>query len=186
MDSLCSLVGDFDTGDWISLAAAVAAWLALLHSIRVTRHSHMLATLAHQRQEPSIELYLAKARLIRASNQPQRVYVFEMLVSNLSVAPNSIKRIELAIEYGERGQPLSHLAVPHSDEVPVATGVSGSEARKLPILIGAGETLSIVAQFLVAEDLLQGGVVESCKVVVTDTYDREVEQKSLLIWGSEQ
>ena len=189
MDWLCSLLQNFETGDWIALIAGVSALFAAWQAYRsnqASRATHLLAVKAHQRQEPSLEVNLANASWVRVSNPAQRVYVFELLVSNLSIVANSIKRIALSIEHGMRGQPLSHVAIPHSHEVPIETGASDSKTTRLPVSIGAGESLSIVTQFLVAEELLQGGAVESCSVVVIDSHDRKVEQKAILLWESEK
>lgn len=89
------------------------------------------------------------------------------------------------MEHGRRDGPLSQLSVPH---VP---GVSGEEGASdpglaLPASIGPGETLSMVARFLVAEELIQEGAVESCSVIVSDSHDCNVEQKAILLWESEE
>ena len=188
MDWLCALTAEFERSDWIALvsaaAALVAAWQAY-RSAQASRKSHLLAAKADQRHDPKIEVNLADARLVRPPDRAERIYVCELLISNLSIVANSIKRISLSMEHGRRDGPLSQLSVPH---VPSGSGEEGASdpGLALPASIGPGETLSMVARFLVAEELIQGGTVESCSVIVTDSHDHDVEQKAILLWESEE
>ena len=180
MNWFCALARELDVGNWIAVVGSAAAWFAAWQAYRsaqASRASQLLAQEALARGEPSIAVYLADARLIHASNRTQRVYVLQLLISNQSIAANSIKRISLSMEHGSPGRPRSHLAVDHSHEVPVATGASDADALKLPVSIGAGESLRAVAQFLVNEELLQGDAVESCSVLVTDSHDRNAKRE---------
>ncbi len=184
---LCALTPEFDPGDWIALIAAVAALAATWQAYRsaqASRKSHLLAVKADQRYDPKIEVNLVGARQICPADRAERIYVCELLISNLSIVANSIKRISLSMEHRGRDGPPSQLSVPHRPGVPDEAGAS-DPALALPASIGAGETLSIVARFLVAEELIRGVAVESYSVVVTDSHDRDVEQRAILIWGSE-
>lgn len=188
VDWLCARTPEFEPSDWIALvataAALVATWQAY-RSAQASRKSHLLAAKADQRYDPKIEVNLADARLIRPAGRAERIYVCELLISNLSIVANSIKRITFSIEHRRRDGPLSQLSVPHVSGVSGEAGAS-DPGLVLPASIGPGETLSMVARFLVAEELIQEGAVESCSVIVTDSHDRNVEQKAILLWESEE
>ena len=162
----------------------LAAWIAAWQAIRSTRLSHRMYSLSiteQRRTEPAVEVYLADSQFVHLPNEQRRIYVFHLLITNKSLAANSIKQVTLSLEYGERGQPLSNVAVPHDSNAASRVGVGAPEVLRVPSPIAGGETISGAAVFNIANALLGNGAVESYTVTVLDAHDRQAHCHAILL-----
>lgn len=91
---------DLTVSDWAAIAAAGAAAMAVLVSIRANRISVealRLAKLEHEARQPQIQLYLLDSFSYAPADESFRVYAFAVSLRNAAAAPNTIPRIELLL-----------------------------------------------------------------------------------------
>ena len=170
--------------EWIALGSMLAAWIAAWQAIRSTRLSrrmYCLSVAEQRRTEPALEVYLANSYIVHLQNEKRRIFVFHLLITNQSLAANSIKQVKLTLEYGQRGQPTSNVAVPHDSNAASAVGVGPLQLLRVPSPIAAGETGSGAAVFPISNALLGNSVVESYTVTVLDAYDRQAHCQAILL-----
>jgi hypothetical protein len=138
--------------------------------------------LGHEaRLRPSLSLYVVDARIRRAREQALRIFVFQLLVSNLSDAVNSLREVRLVIEYSRGQGPLSNVAVPHKlDLAPLLAGVKIPPIQ-VPHEIAAGTALAGVALFEVPDDLLGDARVEAYSLILVDIFGHETSAEALLL-----
>jgi hypothetical protein len=91
---------------WIALGSAGIAAASLWNAImarRIARSSYQLAVEARDRATPSLELYIDYGYIRRLPAPARRVFVFRIVVTNRSDAPNSLKSTRLLIEHQRGG-----------------------------------------------------------------------------------
>ena len=134
-----------------------------------------------RRTEPALEVYLADSRIVYPPNHQRRIYVFHLVITNTSLAANSIKQVTLSLEYRQSGQPPSNATVPHDSNAASMFAVGAPEVLRVPSPIAAGGTVSGAAAFNIATTLLGDGAVESYTVTVLDAHDRRAHCQAILL-----
>ena len=166
-----------------ALAAVVAAW-AGIRRFRVAHRTYSLSVEAERRKEPAVEVYLHDSRILNLPGEERRIYLFHLVITNTSRTANSIKRIELALEYGRRGEPPSNIVIPHDSNAAMAADME-AEVLRVPCSVAAGATIRGAALFPIATGLIGDGVVESHIVTVTDAHDRGVQCQAIMMWEAQ-
>ena len=146
---------------------------------------YSLSVEAERRKEPAVEVYLDDSRILNPPGEERRIYVFRLVITNTSLSPNSIKRIELTLEYGQQGQPPSNVVIHHDSSAAVAASMEATEVIRVPCSIAAGATIAGAALFPIDTGLIGDGVVESHVVTMTDAHDRAVQCHAILLWEVE-
>ena len=106
---------------------------------------------------------------------------FTLVITNTSLAANSIKQVTLSLEYRQSGQPPSNATVPHDSNAASMFAVGAPEVLRVPSPIAAGGTVSGAAAFNIATTLLGDGAVESYTVTVLDAHDRRAHCQAILL-----
>ena len=162
--------------EWIALGsllvACIAAWKAI-QSTRLSRRLYSLAVAEQRRTESALEVYLADALIVHRPREQRRIYMFSLLITNQSLAANSIKQVRLSLEYGQWDRPPSNMVIPHDSSVAGTVDLGETEVLRVPGPMAAGGTVSGVAVFSVANALFGGGAVGSYTVTVLDAHDRQ-------------
>jgi hypothetical protein len=172
------------SGDWIAIISAVAAWLAAwqaFRSSRIARYSYKLALKQEQRLEPSLEVYLVDAYIRRLTPPSRRLFVFQITISNTSFAGNGLKELHLAINCSRRQGPSSVIVVPHKIELGAHLNQSASDILEIPSSIAAHTVIGGLALFEVHDEPLGGLRVESYTLKLLDTYGNETEKEAILL-----
>ena len=181
---MMTAIGGMGVSEWVAVGSMLAAWVAAwqaFRSTRMARRMYSLSVEAERRKESAVEVYLADSRILNPPGEEHRIYVFQLLIANKSLSANSIKRIELALAYGQQGQPPSNVVFPHDASAAMAASMEATEVIRVPCSIAAGATMAGAALFPVATGLIGDGVVESHIVTVTDAHDRDVECHAILL-----
>ena len=176
---------DLDATVWIALGSMVAAFVAAGEAVRSRRISSRMYDIAVREQlrtETPLEVYLADSRLLHVTGEQRRVYVFELLITNKSAAPNSIKQLSLALTYDQQSRPASNLAVQHDpDALKGSPKPQVGDVLSVPRPIGAGEAISGIALFPVADTILDGAPIEMYTVELLDAHERAAECQAILM-----
>ena len=181
---MMTAIGGMGVSEWVAVGSMLAAWVAAwqaFRSTRMARRMYSLSVEAERRKESAVEVYLADSLILNPAGEEHRIYVFQLLIANKSLSSNSIKRIELALAYGQQGQPPSNVVIPHDASAAMAASMEATEVIRVPCSIVAGATMAGAALFPVATGLIGDGVVESHIVTVTDAHDRDVECHAILL-----
>lgn len=186
---MMTAIGGMGVSEWLpilaagvgALAAAVGVGLGF-RRFRLARRAYSLSVEAERRKEPAVEVYLHDSLILNPPGEERRIYVFHLVITNTSRSANSIKRIELALEYGRRGQPPSNVVIPHDSSAAITASMEAAEVIRVPCSIAAGATIRGAALFPIATGLIGDGVVESHIVTVTDAHDRGVQCQAILLW----
>jgi hypothetical protein len=160
--------------------AAASLWNAIL-ARRIAKSSYQLAVEARDRTSPSLELYLDHGYIRRLPNPPRRVFVFRIVVTNRSDAPNSLKLIRLLIEHQRGDGPSSHLEVAPDPACAGALAFSEDDVLKIPTPIAQRAVVAGTLFFPVAQELLADTRIEAYAVSLIDTFDRESLREVLLL-----
>lgn len=182
---LMSAIGGMEVSEWVAVGSMLAAWVAAwqaIRSTRTTRRMYSLSVEAERRKEPAVEVYLADYRMLNPPSEDRRIYVFQLLITNKSLSANSIKGIELTLEYGQPGQPPSNVVIPHDSSAAISASMEATEVIRVPRSIAAGATVAGAALFPVDAGLIGDGVVKSHILTVTDAHDRDVQRHAILLW----
>lgn len=182
---MMSAIGGMAGCEWVAVGSMLAAWVAAWQAFRSTqmnRRMYALAAEAERRKEPAVAVHLADYRMLSPPNEERRIYVFRLLITNKSLSANSIKRIELTLEYGKQGQPPSNVVIPHDSSAAIAASMEATEVIRVPRSIAAGDTISGAALFPIDAGLIGDGVVKSHILTVTDAHDREIQCDAILLW----
>lgn len=148
---------------------------------RIAKGSYQLAVEARDRTTPSLELYIDYGYIRRLPAPPRRVFVFRIVVTNRSDAPNSLKTIRLLIEHRRGDGPPSHLEVTPDSTCAEAIGFSEDDVLKIPTPIAQRAVVAGTLFFPVAQELLADTRIESYAVSLIDTFDRESVREVLLL-----
>ena len=155
-------------------------------SRRIASRMYDIAIHEKFRTETPLDVYLAEALILHVPEKNGRVYVFKLLITNSSAAPNSIKQLLLSFDYDQGNQPASNLAIQHDPNAldPSTTGQVGN-ALSVPIPIAAGEAIAGTALFPVASAILERGPIEMYTVRLLDAHDRAAECQAILLKEAE-
>jgi len=168
---------------WVSfLAVAVAcfaAWQAT-RSAKTAKQAYNLAIEQDQRNRPSLELYLVYAYIRRIEQSDERIFVFQLVVTNKSASRNSIKDLQLVIEHQRKKGPLSNVSIPHDPELNSKLNEK-KDPFQIPFPIEAYSATGGIAIFSVPHDLLSGSRVESYLIKIIDNKDYESEVEAILL-----
>jgi hypothetical protein len=173
-----------EASNWIAIGSAVIALASLWNAImarRIARSSYQLAVEARDRTTPSLELYIDQGYIRRLATPPRRVFVFRLVVTNRSDAPNSLKTIRLLIEHRRGNGPSSHLEVSPDPTCATAFGFTEADVLKTPTPVAQRAVISGTVFFPVARELLADTRIEAYVVLLTDTFGRETPREVLLL-----
>ena len=130
-DRAIASIIDFGAINWIAVCSVLAAFFAAVEARRNRRiASRMYDIAVHEkfRTETPLDVYLACALIPHVPKKNGRFHVFKLLITNSSVAPNSIKQLLLTFDYDQGNQPTSSLAIQHDPNAldPSTTGQVGN------------------------------------------------------------
>lgn len=185
---LTDAIQSLGVAEWIALGsmatALVTAWAAI-RSNRRDGHAYSLSVAEHRRSDPAVSVELANSQVHHLVAEQRRVYVFHLLVTNQSLAANSIKRIHLLLEFGHSDQPASNVTVPHDQTAATDVDLKTTEVFSVPTSIAPGDSIPGVAVFSVSNSLLDDQFVESYVVAVVDAHNHETRCQPMLLWETE-
>ena len=179
-----AFLSKMEFAEWLALISALAACLAAacaLFSWWTSRRMFALAVAEHQSTKPAIELNLASSEAKQLPDDPRKVCILGLLVTNRSLAANSIKELLLSLEYRQDGQPPRNIVCPHDARAAPALGLDDADIFRLPQIIGGGEAISGIALFPVAHALLDETEMATYTVTARDSYDNEARQRVVIL-----
>jgi hypothetical protein len=169
--------------DLVSIISAVAACFAALYAARsskLAKQAYSLALEQDQRNRPSLELYLVNSYIKRIENADERIFVFRLMITNKSASRNSIKGIQLLIEYQRREGPTSNVSIPHNADL-ISTIHENEDPFKIPFNIDHYSAIGGLAIFKVPNEVVRGSSVETYLVRIIDNEDNETELEAILL-----
>lgn len=185
LNRIVASINSFDATIWIAFGSMLAAFIAASEAFRSRRISSRMYDIAVReklRTETPLDVYLVDSLILHIPREQRRVYVFELMITNKSAAPNSIKQLSVSLDYDQQKRPTSNIAIQHD---PVALDSSPTDqvgsALSVPRLIAAGEAISGTALFPVANAILEHGSIEMYTVKVLDAHDRTAERQAILL-----
>jgi len=184
IERIKSVVFQLELSEWIAIVSAVAAcsaaWVAARNR-RLAVRSHALAVAAHKRNEPDLDVYLSDSSVCALPSEQRHIYVFRLIITNRSLAANSVTQLTLFLESGHADAPAPNVFCPHDSSVSGVVGVPTTEVISVPRLLAPGEVISGVALFPIADNLLDYCAMESHTVMVTDAHGRQVHCQAILL-----
>jgi hypothetical protein len=159
----------------VTIASCLAAWVAIIFSYKTLG----IARQQEARCKPSLILSIFESYLNKTKKE--RVYAFMISVSNSSDTDNAIVQTDLRIEYRTDANYLAVVVLPASrqDEKPFINDSSSS--IQLPISVDAHHNATGWIYFHVSEDLIENWIVDSYKIVVTDSHGEKTSIEPTLI-----
>src|SRR5712671_4565898 len=155
---------------WISVAAAIAAWIAATISffnVRTARRSLRLAEAQEERRRPVLTVYLGDGYVRFLTEERARLYAFLLSVGNPSDTNNSVADLALRVNYVTRKGLRTSIEVPRSpSSSPDQWQLDASAILESPTKIDAHQTISGWVQFRIGDDLLGDGIIEDYVIVV--------------------
>ena len=148
---------------------------------RIAKSSYQLAVEARDRTAPSLELYIDSGYVRRVAAPARRVFVFRVVVTNRSDAPNSLKTIRLLIEHRPADGPPSHLQLVADATCAKALGFEEDDVLTVPIAIAQRAVVAGTVFFSVTQELPTETRIEAYTVSLIDTFDRESLKEVLLL-----
>ncbi len=170
--------------DWVTVAAAAAAWVAAwqaIKSARTAKRAYSLALEQERRLLPSLEIYLVDTYIRRLETLNLRLYVFQLMITNKSYAGNSLRDIQLLIQHGQGSTPTSQVAIPHKSDLVTHLPGANQDALQIPSPIAAHAIVGGLALFDVPDDLLRESRIESYNIKVVDSYGHETQLEAILL-----
>lgn len=173
-----------DAGNWIALVSAVMALLSLWNAFaarRIAKRSLALAVAARDATKPSLDLYIDRVYSRRLASPARRVFVFRIVVTNRSDAPNAIKVSRLRIEHRRANGPVSRLDLEADASCGPDLGISIEDTLRVPVSVQQRAVVAGFIFFSVASALLADTTIEAYTVSVIDTFDKESQKEVLLL-----
>lgn len=170
--------------DWIAIGSAVAAAIAALEayrSRRVSRRAYNLALQQEARLEPSLALHLVEGEVRRLGVGAPRIYIFQIVVTNVSDASNSVRRADLLVELGRGDGPPSNLVVPHRVDLKARLTKLACDPLQVPCEIPARNSLGGLVLFEVPSELLRDSRIEAYTLQITDIYDNRTSREVIFL-----
>jgi hypothetical protein len=174
----------FDAGNWIAIGSAAIALLSLWNAFmarRTANRSYTLAVEARDAAKPSLDLYIDRGYIRRLTGPARRVFVFRIMVTNRSDAPNAIKSVRLLIEHRRGDGLMSHLEVDADGRCAPALEIAPDDLLGIPLPMSQRAVVAGFVFFPVAKALLADTRVEAYTVSVIDTFDKESVREVLLL-----
>jgi hypothetical protein len=168
--------------DWLGIISAIAACMAAWQAYRssqVARSSYKLSLEQEARFKPSLQLYLKDA-YFRRVNESNRLYFFQVIISNTSDVSNSLKEVKLEIEHGEKNSLPSNILIDHKPSLAGQFQLE-QQAFQVPCEIGARASVAGFALFEVPHQFLKGLRIEAYKIVIVDTYGHESAVEAIFL-----
>lgn len=109
------------------------------------------------------------------------MFVFRVVVTNRSDAPNSLKGIRLLIEHRRGDGPASHLELAPDPTSVALLGFSEDDVLRIPTPIAQRAVAAGAVFFPVAQELLGDTRIEAYAVSLIDTFDKESVRDVLLL-----
>ena len=148
---------------------------------RIAKSSYQLAVEARDRATPALELYIDSGYVRRLAALARKVFVFRVVVTNRSDAPNSLKTIRLLIEHQRADGPPSHLELVSDATCAKVLGFEEGDVLTVPIAIAQRAVVAGTVFFPVAQELLAETRIEAYTVSLIDTFNRESMKEVLLL-----
>lgn len=167
--------------DWIAIMSGLIALAALFVAVlgwNTARRAQALAERQDERRAPRLDLRVTDARAQVQGDT--RVYDLRVQISNPSDNPNAIARIELLIRFA-RELPMTLRINASPAEAEAGDAV---ETLTAPRRLDSHDTAGGRCRFEVAAALLQGAVVESYELIVTDTHQNAQSADAGIIFGA--
>ena len=130
--------------------------------------------------KPSLSLYLVEGDVRRLGPGSPRIYVFKILVSNLSDMANSIRDASVVIEHAAPAGPTPQVAIPHNPDLAVRV-TGAADALRLPVAIAGRNAVGGTLLFGVVDELIGAVRIESYTLKISDTYGLESSVEILLL-----
>ena len=189
LDRILLSINNLDATNWIAIGSMMAAFIAAreaLRSRRISSRMYDIAVREKLRTETPLDVYLVDSRILHFPKEQCRVYVFKLLITNKSAAPNSIKQLSLSLDYEQQKRPTSNLSIQH-DLMALDALSRGQvvDAFSVPRLIAAGEAISGTALFPVGNAISELGPIEMYTVKIFDAHDRIAECQAILLRETE-
>lgn len=164
-----------DTGDWISVVAAIAAWAAVapaLYSAWYSKRALDMQRADEERRRPSLVPYLIDAKYRRAEGR--RAYCFSLSVSNRSDSDNAVALVELILDYRRDDFPVSQV-------FPAVSGSASERPLQPPFIVSAHATVAGSVNFDVSSEVFRSAVVERYRLRLRDTHGGDVFLDTVLV-----
>ena len=168
------------TPDWPALAILIAIVSAGITAFSVWKTIKERQS-ARDRTTTPLELYIDFGCSRRVASLARRVFVFRVVVTNCSDAPNSLKTIRLLIEHRRANGPPSRLELVSDAKYAKALGFEEDDVLTVPIAIAQRDVVAGTVFFPVAQELLAETRIEAYTVSLIDTFDRESLKEVLLL-----
>jgi len=169
--------------EWVSIISAMAACFAIWYaarSNRIAKQAYDLALEQDRRHRPSLDLYLVDSYIERMEESDERLFIFRLMITNKSASRNSIKDIQLWIEYQRGEGPLSNVSIPHNPHLKNKFKENGNPL-KLPLIIDSYSVIGGSAIFKVSNEMIRGSSVETYMVTIIDNSGQETKLEAILL-----
>lgn len=160
-----------------SLLVAISAMRAAHKNARTADEALKLAQAQDERRNADLKVRIERAGVTAADGW--RDYEVDVMVTNPTDSSNSVQRAELVLDYlieGEVRRVRRGMWRVGSDG---PTPPAGSAI--IPVTIEARGSTECKLHFLLQDDVVPGWDVRRYQIVVSDVYDNEVSDETLLI-----
>ena len=149
------------------IAACVSIWSAIV-SARAAKRSLSISEQQESRRQPLLNLYLIKGYFKQLKRD--KIFAFSMSVSNAKDTDNAIVHLELEVSYVSPQNICMKVKVPH--DVSLVKDFDEGEIKPfvLPTTVLSHQAVAGWALFNVSEALLNKGVLDSYRIVLTDSH----------------
>jgi len=149
------------------IAAIVSIWSAIV-SARAANRSLTISEQQESRRQPFLNLYLFKGYYKQV--KLDRIFAFSMSASNARDTDNAIVHLELEVSYVSTQNICMKVKVPH--DMSLVKDFSEGEIKPfgLPTPVLSHQAVAGWALFNVSEALLNKGVLDGYRIVLTDTH----------------
>jgi hypothetical protein len=169
--------------EWLPIISVLAACFAIWYaarSARIAKQAYDLALEQDQRHRPSLDLYLVDSYIERMEESDERLFVFRLMITNKSASRNSIKDIQLWIEYQRGKGPLSNVSIPHNPNLKNKVKEIDSPL-KTPLIIDSYSVIGGSAIFKLSNKMIRGSSVETYMVTIIDNSGQATELEAILL-----
>lgn len=163
--------------NWTEIATATTAIIAIflsVFSLYYARESLKLARAQDRRREPKLSVNYIEGRYSTDPTTNARIYRLQISIGNPSDSDNAVARAEFRLTY--------RLADGTEMTARLQPGIGqGDGGLRLPMRIGAHETLAGWCEFPVTSAIVEGNRIEGYELELTDTHDQMVSVTPLLL-----
>lgn len=140
-----------------------------------------LAIISQQSTSEPLGLYIVDSHIRKLVPSESRLYLFRVMVTNKSSMNNSLKDLQLVIEYKRQQGPLSNIAISHNPDFAADLSETPKDLLRVPCQIAPHTVLGGVALFKVPEAQLRDCRIESYTLKSIDSNDLETELEVVLL-----